>query len=543
MPKSAQSGFIERHVEKIVLAVGAVALAVAAWHYAFSSPNRVEIVGNGNDSSATPQQVDKILRDVAADMEIKARNAPLKTAEPISLEPLENLKLAVTGTQIGPMVALGSPQPIKEMLHRAEPNQKTTLTLAAFEQAAPKPSDIRVMVWPEMLDMQPKPTEVLAAHVAVVYPWDDMKKAWEGLAGGQMQPFNAVMGVQAQVQEQLPDSAWSQPQDVQAVRKPFEVGVEAPQIVEYKLDNLTEVQTSIAAFIENPNGQAAILAPDYWNILGPKGTPISWRVHLPYTSVSDLPIDVPSPDGSVAPAPTVTGTRLAVLPGKAAEVAGTEMPVPPLATQMQAGKVLVWFHDTSLAYSKTYRYRARLILLNPLYGGGSAFVSPVDAKAREVPTPWSDWSDAVSAPKETEFFVIGASPNLGSVSISVFTRSKGQWVSHSFNAAPGQAIGGEALADILQGGSRTKEKINFATGAILVSVEFNKKLYRSAGPSGCTEVVYLDAGGNLRIRVVEVDKTSSRFAALEREVKAAAPPPTTPKPSAKTALPADPTQW
>lgn len=55
----------------------------------------------------------------------------------------------------------------------------------------------------------------------------------------------------------------------------------------------------------------------------------------------------------------------------------------------------IWATDVSIIPGKTYRYRLRLLVLNPYAGLPSYLVKPEQALDVMIPTPWSPWSDPV----------------------------------------------------------------------------------------------------------------------------------------------------
>ncbi len=212
--------------------------------------------------------------------------------------------------------------------------------------------------------------------------------------------------------------------------------------------------------------------------------------------------------------------------GRRSVTAGPDAPklvlIPTLQEQLDnpAGILEVWFHDTNLTEGMTYRYQLRLVLINPLLGRFKDVANKDDAKIKFVRTPWSQWSEPVSVKRPTEFFLVGSAPQMGTVTLEVFTQQWGQWISHSFRIGQGEPIGEEVRKELLRlgGGEQEETLVNFKTGAIAVSFNFKKK-QRIPGTNffrTTTELLYLDADGKLRTRTQ--DDSSQRYKDLRNEV-------------------------
>jgi hypothetical protein len=198
-------------------------------------------------------------------------------------------------------------------------------------------------------------------------------------------------------------------------------------------------------------------------------------------------------------------------------------PVPTLEDQIRDGLILFWFHDTSLEGLKVYQYRVRLVLVNPLVGLSDDVRDPQDAKKALIPTPFSDWSNSISIPQATEFFVTGQSPPQGFAYVDVFARSLGQWVSRKFRVGEGMSIG-EKISKVKvtsPDGMPTSMDVDFSTGAVVVRLDFEKTVEKTNLRRATVEMVYLNEKGQLLTRVGLIDKESERCKHLEEEAKRA----------------------
>ncbi|NIA06589.1 MAG: hypothetical protein GWP14_02960 [Actinobacteria bacterium] len=109
-------------------------------------------------------------------------------------------------------------------------------------------------------------------------------------------------------------------------------------------------------------------------------------------------------------------------------------------------QIEMWAHDSSVVPGRTYRYRMRVLLFNPLCGRERA----ESGKARTLAWlegPWSTWSDPVQALRKRSFYFTGVSPGRGSkpprARVTVYAWQDGWWYEHLFfYSDAGSIIGG-----------------------------------------------------------------------------------------------------
>ncbi len=109
----------------------------------------------------------------------------------------------------------------------------------------------------------------------------------------------------------------------------------------------------------------------------------------------------------------------------------------------------IWTHDYSVKPGKTYRYRVRLAIPNPYFGFSLALHEDVRglADAGFLYTDYSDWSDPVTAPRETYWFAFSATDGRGdaivgeaSCRLDVYGFVDGRWRVKQERFEPGQPI-------------------------------------------------------------------------------------------------------
>src|SRR6185436_9058934 len=94
----------------------------------------------------------------------------------------------------------------------------------------------------------------------------------------------------------------------------------------------------------------------------------------------------------------------AATPAAARAAAGAEAPL------LDNSSVRLWSHDITAEWGKTYRYRVRVFLNNPVFGRTAA-LTPDQAELAKAPlmaSADSEWSDQVTVDDNAYFFVTSA---------------------------------------------------------------------------------------------------------------------------------------
>jgi len=187
----------------------------------------------------------------------------------------------------------------------------------------------------------------------------------------------------------------------------------------------------------------------------------------------------------------------------------------------------LWFHDTEAVVQKKYRYRMRLVFINPMITRHDVVYkgTPKDAFVRSINSAWSPWADAEAVPRTTQFFVtsamvVGRKKQLG---CTVFTRSLGQRVMEKFPALPGRVIGEVRTMNVKNPatGEMVKVPVDFSTGAIVVDIDFSKKVAGRLGSKETAEMICLENGRLVpHLRVLDLPKDDPRYMLYQRELDA-----------------------
>ena len=199
--------------------------------------------------------------------------------------------------------------------------------------------------------------------------------------------------------------------------------------------------------------------------------------------------------------------------------------LPQPQSQIDAGKILAWFHTRDIKYGREYRCRFRMVFVNPLltYSQNLEKDHKQDAETKYVKSKWSPWSDAVSVYRQLDFFVTGGFAPKKSLSVTVFAKILGQRVQVPFsNVFVGEKIGEKRKVDVINPATDELEEttLDLDTGAIPLEINFNKSVLRDGRVRrDGIEMVYLDVQGKIRSRMAYSDKSSTRFKKLRQEAQ------------------------
>lgn len=133
------------------------------------------------------------------------------------------------------------------------------------------------------------------------------------------------------------------------------------------------------------------------------------------------------------------------------------------ALNPRPSEVSIWAHDDTVQPGKTYRYRARYFLKNPLYQQPAAVKDPAAAAQFAVESAFSAWGPAIEVPALTNFFIANALMNQGKVRFDVYRWEKGVQHHTTVSAGPGDVIAASA------------DGVDFTTGHTVVDLRTDLK--------------------------------------------------------------------
>lgn len=193
-------------------------------------------------------------------------------------------------------------------------------------------------------------------------------------------------------------------------------------------------------------------------------------------------------------------------PGGQAQPSGP-LPCPTTAFDprvLNIDPVTGWAHDGSVQPGKTYRYKIRYSLKNPVFGAKGIANPPALADGHAIVSKDSEWSPEVSIGERAYYYVTRTNVNNGTAIFEVYTFGNGQWNVSNFTAAAGDAVGAK------------KDEVDYTTGYTVVDVrsERNDQV-----------VVLADAEGNLRRRSLRSDSADQQRDKLKQQIAAGLPLP------------------
>jgi hypothetical protein len=180
----------------------------------------------------------------------------------------------------------------------------------------------------------------------------------------------------------------------------------------------------------------------------------------------------------------------------------------PIAPDPVTGIVKVWAHDETAEPGKTYRYRIRVVLKNPVYKNLAAVKDPKLAEPAYLPenpeAGWSDWTAPVDIPTQVDMQFVGGASNRANFKVWKFEKGKTNQYGSMFTVEPGDIIG---RVD-------KDSKVDYTTGWSVVDV-------RTIGND--TKVWIMNDAGRVEMRSMKADLVNQKFKKLENE--AAGPKP------------------
>lgn len=129
-----EPGFIQKHVEKIVMAVCLVVLLVSVVHFGMGTPRKIEL----DSQEVSPSEVDRILYEKAERVNERIEDFTLPEEEPPAfLATLKELQQApLQGIELA-RATFGAPEAIG--IGGAQEEQPELPTLADVQEAIPAP--------------------------------------------------------------------------------------------------------------------------------------------------------------------------------------------------------------------------------------------------------------------------------------------------------------------------------------------------------------------------------------------------------------------
>ena len=161
-------------------------------------------------------------------------------------------------------------------------------------------------------------------------------------------------------------------------------------------------------------------------------------------------------------------------------------------------------HDANVEPGKTYRYRIRYKVKNPIFAAPNFAQNPAMAQEFAIVSPYSEWTSQFKVPELVNFFVATSkSPNANTVRFDVFTWDQGQTKQSTFTVGPGDLVGG------------VRQGIDFLTEWTVVD-------FREDPRQNDWQIMLVNnEDGSIAVRSFKAEQTDALCKALKEQVKAA----------------------
>lgn len=152
----------------------------------------------------------------------------------------------------------------------------------------------------------------------------------------------------------------------------------------------------------------------------------------------------------------------------------SQLRITPQTDIARTADLLIWGHDDTVVPGKTYRYRIRVGVFNPLAGTDSFFEDSLDYQDKVI--LWSGFSETASLeiPARLYFFPTGIQDTTSSVQIEVAKYEMGYWYSSNFLVRQGETIGKPKeqtpTNEEITKGLIIPSQVDYTTGAFMVDL-------------------------------------------------------------------------
>jgi hypothetical protein len=479
MAKTDEIKFLDQHMEKVILGVCALIMAYGVFQWVLSSPPRVEVPKvRGRAVPAT--ELDQELLSWA--QSVRDRKPPKDDGTTTPKYDVEISKQR-TDTDSPTIANWGMSRSLLVPPKQFKPDEGVSFKMVEdiVETFSPEFTEVKGL---RELVSQEGGVDKLVFRGKANFPAGDLLKALNKLfRGSAMDDVVAVaLAVEIEKRAVLGDGQFGPVTKVARVAIPLEDGQTEPKpivVPEYDGKNADDVRKAIEAFAAG--AQSDLLRPKYWQVWShtDKGWTTPW-IKKPAT----------------APVTPAGGAKPAAAP----------------VVEADDGMIEVVFHDADVAVQRAYSYRMQLAFVSPLYTHDDIVhkSSPDDAKIMSVSSGWSQWVLATAIPRTTQYFLTSAQGvgDRRQLKCTIFTRCMGRVVSEkNFAATPGRIIGGVISKKVQNPvvGKVVSKVVDFSTNAIVVNVDFDKKIPARTGRLDTTREMICLEGGKLVSHILVKD--------------------------------------
>jgi hypothetical protein len=170
-------------------------------------------------------------------------------------------------------------------------------------------------------------------------------------------------------------------------------------------------------------------------------------------------------------------------------VAGEPAAVAKVPSTLESSDVHLWTHDVTAISGATYRYRARVLVNNPMYGRNLQESQRGLAENSVIRSAWGAWSEPVTVDQHAYFFVTSAedrsqiSPRPWATA-ELFEFYYGYYRNVTVRAEPGDVITGDAKVPELKLADMEKLRAAIEAGKPLTAAPGSTRPGEAPGPVG-----------------------------------------------------------
>ncbi len=303
MAKSEQAGLLEKHVEKLVLALAAVGLVFVLFTWVFRSPFSFK------GMSGTPVPAEKIPEELLRLAETKQRQIENRkiniTTMPAYTKLVPQIMQEAVSGNVGSTVPWSYATVLPPLDKRVSINNDPVPPMPPLPPLESTVASIRQETIRKTLSASDmgvgagvRAEDVYTAHVTSLLNYGTMVRPWLVVQKKFGVKIAVVfLDVTAERQEQLADGTWSDPVPVQITRAPANNrNGELPPLDPYDAGHMLDTGSRLLYVDQikqkygNTPTQLDVLEPEsyqvFWSEVHNWGT---WKHHLPHTKVNDTP--------------------------------------------------------------------------------------------------------------------------------------------------------------------------------------------------------------------------------------------------------------
>ncbi len=504
--------FIERHIEKIILGACALFGLVILWFFVLDSPYTTKILNEeGIGPDRVPQLVRKQADDIFADITNPKSPLPSIPVPPYTSmfrERVERKPLSVASLDPLSHPGLAGPfqfeEPVQKRFHLPTPPAPDSLVATHSYGVLPDQDALA-----EQLAQRDRLASSLAAATATASRYSELVPV------SSPRDFRYVSVAAA-----FDWDAWRE-----RLRESGDGTVPVPEIwwrntlmltdvilERQRLDSLTNEWGPTETIAALPEAMNLRQAHDTWlsneaqevvQIVRDRQKSIARPPFVPMTTESTWQAPDTGIDPQDTPVPAVGNTAR---PGTSDDALVT-------APRFQE----IWAHDLTVQPGRTYRYRLRALVYNPLFQKRRLMDDQRETYFHKLSleSQPSDWTDPIDVDPEHWFFAVKGSERSSTATIEVWRVFDGRPRVQEFEVTPGDTIGGQIPIDTAEPSANLDLRVESMVVDIVRSVA-------GAGfDSDSLGVLYIDLATNeLHTRNIAADQASPIRARLREQAEA-----------------------